>query len=104
MKRIQEKVKIFCEKNKLSSSLEHRVLDMISELGEFSKEILKANNYGEETIVLNNKLKMELGDVFFSLITIANSIDIDLDKSLNKVLKKYQKRLNTRLTPASSND
>ena len=49
-------------------------------------------------------MKIELGDVFFSLITIANSIEIDLDKSLNVVLEKYQKRLNGRLKPESSND
>ncbi len=104
MRKIQEKVKLFCEKNKLSSSLEHRVLDTISELGEFSKEILKATNYGKETIVLNDKLKLELGDVFFSLITIANTIDIDLDESLDTILEKYQKRIKKRITPGSFND
>ena len=104
MRKIQEKVKLFCEKNKLSSSLKHRVLDTISELGEFSKEILKATNYGKETIVLNDKLKLELGDVFFSLITIANTIDIDLDESLDTILEKYQKRIKKRITPGSFND
>ena len=57
MRKVQDKVKVFCEQNKLNLSLEHRVLDTISELGEFSKEILKASNYGKETIVLNDKLK-----------------------------------------------
>ncbi|SVD88577.1 uncharacterized protein METZ01_LOCUS441431, partial [marine metagenome] len=33
MKDIQEKIKLFCENNKLNSPVEHRVLDTMSELG-----------------------------------------------------------------------
>ena len=36
---------------------------------------------------------MELGDVLFSIITIANAFEIDLEEALNKVLKKYEKRI-----------
>ena len=34
-----KKVRSFCNKNNLSSSIEHRVLDIVSEIGELSKEI-----------------------------------------------------------------
>ena len=93
MKDIQEKIKLFCENNELNSPVEHRVLDTMSELGEVAKEILKMSNYGKNPIQYNSELKMELGDVLFSIITIANAFEIDLEEALNKVLKKYEKRI-----------
>ena len=103
MKDIQKKVKLFCEKNELNSPIEHRVLDTMSELGEVAKEILKMSNYGKHPVKYNNNLKMELGDVLFSIITIANVFEIDLDEALNKVLEKYEKRM-VKGSPSSNND
>ena len=40
MKKIQEKVKKFCEENDMESPAEHRILDLISKLGEVAKEVL----------------------------------------------------------------
>ncbi len=93
MKKIQIKIKEFCEKNNIESSIEHRLLDTMSELGEVSKEVLKMSNYGKDEPKYRKELKDELGDVFFSLITVANVYDIDLEEALEEVLKKYRKRL-----------
>ena len=103
MNEAQKKVQLFYKKNNLSSSVEHRVLDVVSELGELSKEILKASSYGKSSYVSNEKIKLELGDVLFSLITLANSLDVNLDVALEAVLKKYEKRIEKRLTPDSDN-
>ena len=73
--------------------VEHRVLDTMSELGEVAKEILKMSNYGRKPIEYGEELKSELGDVLYSLITIANTFDIDLEDALSQVLEKYKKRL-----------
>ena len=43
MEEIQNKVRKFCEENNMESPIEHRVLDLMSEMGEVSKEILKIN-------------------------------------------------------------
>lgn len=40
-----------------------------------------------------NNLLVEFGDVLFSLICVANSTNIDLEKSLNCALNKYRRRL-----------
>ena len=103
MNEAQKKVQLFCKKNNLSSSVEHRVLDVVSELGELSKEILKASNYGKSSYVSNEKIKLELGDMLFSLITLANSLDVNLEAALETVLKKYEKRIEKGLTPDSDN-
>ena len=93
MKKIQEKVKKFCKENKLESPIEHRILDLVSELGEVSKEVLKMSNYGRKKLKIKKEVKQELGDVFFSLINIANYFKVDLENTLDLVLKKYKKRL-----------
>jgi len=93
MKKIQEKVKIFCKDNKMEFPAEHRVLDMISEVGEVAKEVLKMSDYGKKPIKLNKEIKAEIGDLFYSLITLANYFEVDLEEVLDLVLEKYQKRL-----------
>jgi len=93
MNRIQKKVKKFCKINDLESPPEYRVLDTLSELGEVAKEILKMSNYGRRKLKFRDEIKSELGDVFYSLITVANSFNVDLEEALNNALAKYEKRL-----------
>lgn len=94
MKELQERIKKFCKEHNLESPVEHRVLDAMSELGEVAKEILKMSDYGRKKIRYREELKSELGDLLYSIITIANSFDVDLEEALNLVLEKYKKRLN----------
>ena len=93
MKDIQERIKVFCIANNMESPVEYRVLDTVSELGEVAKEVLKMSNYGKKPLEYSDDIKSELGDVLFSLITIANTFDIDMEEAVNSVLKKYQRRL-----------
>lgn len=93
MKELQEKVKSFCRRNNLESPIEHRSLDLVSELGELSKEVLKMSNYGRDELTYRTELKEEIWDVFYSLINLANYFHIDLEESLADVFKKYEKRL-----------
>ena len=90
---LQQKVKDFVNKNNLDSPTEFRVLDLVSETGEVAKEILKMTNYGNSKLKINDEVKLELGDVLYSLLVVANKLDINLDDSLNLVLAKYEKRL-----------
>lgn len=93
MKEIQEKIKKFCKENKLESPPEHRVLDLMSELGEVAKEVLKMTDYGRKPAEFKEEIKSELGDALYSLITIANYFNVDLEEALDMVLEKYKKRL-----------
>jgi NTP pyrophosphatase (non-canonical NTP hydrolase) len=103
MKKIQDKIKKFCKENRLESSPEYRVLDTMSELGEVAKEILKISDYGRKKLEYRKGLKSELGDLLYSLITIANYFDIDLEEALNMVLEKYNRRLK-KGSPGSESD
>ena len=90
---LQDRVREFVEKHKLDSPPEFRVLDLVSEVGEVSKEILKMTGYGTKPLQKDEEIKSELGDVLYSLIVVANKFDINLGEALDLVLDKYNRRL-----------
>ena len=102
MKELEEKVKEFCEVHKLECPLEFRFLDLVSELGELAKEIIKSTNYGKEVFKFREEIKSELGDLFFSLVVIANQLNINLEEALNLVLEKYERRIREKGTASST--
>lgn len=93
MKQTQQKVKAFCQKHNLVSPPEYSTLDTMSELGEVAKELLKMTDYGRRPMQFREEIKTELGDVLYSLITLANSLDVDVEEALDTALEKYEKRL-----------
>ena len=96
MQDIQEKVNELIKKYNLESSTEIRFIDLVSEIGELGKEILKGNDYGKKDFFNTDNIESEVGDVFFSLICVANDLNIDLTKALDKVLNKYENRFSNK--------
>lgn len=92
MKVIQWKVKEMVKKYDLETSAEIRYIDLVSEIGELGKEILKGNNYGKNEFTKTDNLESEIGDALFSLVCIANGLNIDLESALDGVLIKYNSR------------
>ena len=90
-----------CHREKMPESA--RVLDVQSELGELSKEILKATKYGTKEFVVTEDFEMEYGDVLYSLLSLAVETGIDSEECLKKVLKKYQNRIDSRNSMGSGN-
>ncbi len=88
----QELVSQMTKKYNLEISPELRYIDLTSELGELGKEILLSTEYGRNEFSATDNLESEIGDTFYSLICIANSLDINLSNALIKVLQKYEKR------------
>lgn len=92
MKEIQEEINEMIKKYDLEISTETRFIDLVSEIGELGKEILKGNDYGKKEFSKTDNLESEVGDVLFSLICIANGLNIDLKSALKGVMKKYNSR------------
>lgn len=86
----------FVKKQRLETNVEIRLLDLVSEVGELSKEVLKGNDYGKEQFTITPKWEEEFGDVLFSLICIANSTGINIEDSLNIALEKYKNRVRSK--------
>lgn len=63
------------------------------ELGEIAREINHLENIKiKKENEKKNSLKVEMGDILFSIICIANHYDIDLGEAFNHAIKKYTKR------------
>ena len=90
----QQQVMLFVQAHELEAPISARVLDLVSELGELSKEVLKGSRYGRLPFQPTAEWANELGDVFFSLICIANSTGVELETALEGALSKYGERLN----------
>ncbi|KAF0194061.1 MAG: hypothetical protein FD169_2053 [Bacillota bacterium] len=89
---IQDAVKRFTKENGLDSSMTVRIVDLASEVGELSKEVLRGTDYGNKPFEKTTGWESEVGDVLFSLICIANVTNTDLEECLNNVLDEYNKR------------
>ena len=90
-----------CHRKKMPESA--RMLDVQSELGELSKEILKSTNYGTADFSVTEDFEMEFGDVLYSLFSLACETGIDSKSCLEKVLKKYSDRIDKKNSMGSEN-
>ncbi len=92
----QSQVAAFVNEHSLEMETAERLLDLVSEVGELSKEWLKATQYGRRTTEPGSDWRGELGDVYFALICLANQTGVDLEQVLQQALQKYRKRLEQR--------
>ncbi len=93
---MQEKVKKFndnrtCHKKPMPTFA--RILNIQSEVGELSKEYLKHSKYGTTPFELDENFKEEMGDVLYTLLSLANELEIDAEECLDKTLNKLQTRM-----------
>lgn len=89
---IQSTIKKFAEDKNINPSVDVRIIDLTSEVGELSKEVLKGTDYGNKKFQKTDEWNSEIGDVLFSLICIANQTETNLENCLMYVLDKYEKR------------
>ena len=93
LERLQARVAEFGKKHGLETDVEARLLDLVSEVGELSKEALKSSSYGKSGFKSTDEWASELGDAFFSLLALANETDVDAEVALDGALRKYERRL-----------
>lgn len=82
----------FNREHDLALTPEHRVLDLVAETGELSKEVLKASDYGDDPVELTRELADEFGDVYYCLLSLADELGIDPEAALASSLEKYRDR------------
>ncbi|WIG15405.1 MazG-like family protein [Bacillus thuringiensis] len=97
----QIKVEDFILKHNLKTSIETRMLDLLSEIGELAKEVLKGNNYGTNSLVLTEDWADELGDVYFAVLCLAIESNVNIHQALNDTIEKYNKRIAVKSNPGS---
>ena len=90
----------FAEENNLTSPVEYRALDFISEVGEIVKDITKSGEYGEKPGNIEVK-EDEIGDAIFSLFLLANDLNIDAENAYETAMEKYRSRIEAKGDPGS---
>ena len=95
VRELQREVEEFCKKNDWNTTIEYYVLDLVSEVGELAKELILASDYGLKEPEFSANTELELGDCLFSLMLVANELNIDLEKALEKAMAKYKERLSS---------
>lgn len=90
---LQEQIRLFCLHHGMVAPASARMLDVLSELGEVAKEMLKASEYGATDAETTDDLREEMGDLLFSVIQLANAQNIDLEKAVRDAMKKYDRRI-----------
>ncbi len=69
-------------------------LDLCAETGELAQEILRDSGYGKRGAARpSERTVAELGDSLFSLLCMANEMNVDVEEVLRVTLARYQKRL-----------
>lgn len=72
--------------------LEQRVSGFVGDVGDLVKLVMAKNGFrdGED---IDKKLAHELSDCLWSIITIADKLDIDLEKEYMKTMNELEKRI-----------
>lgn len=93
---MQKIVSDFIVKHNLQTSGEIRYIDLVSEIGELGKEIIKGTDYGKNDFSKTVKTSDEIGDCLFSLLALCVSFNIDAQEALDNSLSKYEKRFSAK--------
>lgn len=92
MREEQKKAAEFARVHGMNLDPQVRFLDLASEVGELSKELLKSSDYGRVPPALTEEMEWELGDSVFSLLCLCEALSVDAQKALGAALAKYEKR------------
>ena len=88
----QRKVADFAEEHELQGEIAYRILDLEAEIGEIAADATKSTNWGTSPEDLEIKSD-EIGDALFSLLLVAESLEVDAGEALDEALEKYQARI-----------
>lgn len=89
---IQRTVDEFADRLNLSKEVHARLLDLSSEVGELCKEYNKTTDYGKMPFDVHKDFVMELGDVLFCVLFIANLTGTALEDLFAEVIAKMEER------------
>lgn len=98
----QQKVASFIQRHEMETPPAYRLLDLVSELGEVAKDAAVSTDYGDSPEEFDIHAD-EIGEVLFSLLALADALEIDAEEALEEALSKYDERIAERDTASSGN-
>jgi NTP pyrophosphatase (non-canonical NTP hydrolase) len=88
----QQRVAEFVAEHDAEAPPEFHLLDLVSEVGELAKDANESSEYGDSPgdVAVSEE---ELGDVLYSLLALAESLDVEAEDALDVALAKYEERI-----------
>jgi len=94
LKELQKEVDDWIQQYKLGYFKPHEILArLMEETGELAREV--NHEFGakkKKAAEADNEIGDEIADIFFTLVCMANSLNIDLDEKWIKMMNKYTNR------------
>ncbi len=87
---LQQYVKLFCEEKGFGvNTLQTRTMYLMSEVGELTKEVLSISFHPTEEKIkeVKENIGLEMYDVIFNVLDLANQLDIDLEEACRKKIE-----------------
>ncbi len=88
----EEAVHELIRKYRLSCGAQVRYMDLVSEVGELGKELIRGVDYGKRALRVTAETEEEMGDCLFSLLALCGELDIRPEEALKVALDKYERR------------
>lgn len=89
---MQDRVSALIDAYHLNTDIQVRTLDLVSEVGELAKEVLKGSEYGRKVYEHTPYVQEELGDCLFSLLALFHALNQQPEQALELVIQKYTQR------------
>jgi NTP pyrophosphatase (non-canonical NTP hydrolase) len=87
-------LKEFVAKHHLEAQPAYSLLDIMSELGEVAKELLKATDYGRRTGTADAaRMREEIGDLMFAVAYLSTLYEVDPEAAMWDSVRKFEGRL-----------
>jgi NTP pyrophosphatase (non-canonical NTP hydrolase) len=88
----QQKVADFIQEHEMQNEPSFQILDLAAEVREIAADATKSTSWGASPDELTVKSD-EVGDALYSLLAVAESLDIDAGDALDEALEKYRSRI-----------
>jgi len=88
----QRRVAAFVAEHDLQGEPTFRILDLAAEVGEIAADATESTDWGMKQSELDVATD-EIGDALFSLLAVAESLDVDAGDALEESLTKYEERI-----------
>lgn len=87
-------LKDFIAKHHLETQPAFSLLDIMSELGEVAKELLKGTDYGRRPGDADAaRMREEIGDLMFAVAYLSTLYDVDPEAAMWDSVRKFERRL-----------
>ena len=92
MRDAQQQAADFAREHGLSLSAQGRFIDLVSEIGELGKEILKQPAMRRSHLPTIRRLRRRWADCLFSILCLCSCLGLDAQDALELALQKYEER------------